>query len=263
MNIVKTILAVCGAGMLLAPAVGNAAVVFDQVKLESSTQVTVNGATKASDPKHTYYSLGAVQTGVTLAANSLSIKSAGAAQAANTSLANFSSASSGSYGIFQDAATSVSKKTATSSAQAFGMVNYVFTITGASIYNLSIDGQAIGSAVGSSITGVFDTWLWDDTTNSYLFQNKIGPGDSFSTLIKGLGPGVYELGSANWDDVYSASKGCGCTSGAAGDAAAFNFNLSAVPEPGQWALMVLGIGLIGAALRASGRVERKLDALRA
>lgn len=35
-----------------------------------------------------------------------------------------------------------------------------------------------------------------------------------------------------------------------------------IPEPAEWALMLLGIGLIGAALRAYARLDKELDRLR-
>lgn len=265
MSIFRAVLAACAAGVVLAPLAAGATVQFDQFQVNNSTQVAVDGAVKSATANHLYNSLPVLEGGVLKSANSLSIKSTGAAQADSSTGARFTSASSGGYGFVQDAASSVTKKTAT--ATSYGMagssVDYLFSITGPLTYDISINGQASGSATGNGQNAVYDTFLYDDTTGKFLFLNKIGVGDSFSSVIKDLAVGVYEIGSADWDDIYSYSYGCGCTSGFAGDSADFYFSLSAAPEPGEWALMVLGIGLIGAALRISARVNRELDQLRA
>lgn len=255
MNIFKMALLVWGAGLVLAPAAASAAVQFDDVTVESATETGVNGAIKSDTPSQTYNSLGVLERGVLKTANNLAVKATGSAQADSTSAAKFTSAASGSYGFVQDAASSISRSAATAYGVGSGSVDYVFTITGPSSYDILIDGQEGGSASGSSSTGTFDTSLWDATTGTYLFLNDIAAGQSFSDLVTGLTAGVYDLASESGAPVFSASAGCTCSSGLAADAAGFDFSISAVPEPAEWALMVLGIALIGGALRASRRAN--------
>jgi hypothetical protein len=43
----------------------------------------------------------------------------------------------------------------------------------------------------------------------------------------------------------------------------FSIIAGGVPEPGEWTLMLVGIGLIGAALRGNGRLNKTLEGLKA
>ena len=102
-----------------------------------------------------------------------------------------------------------------------------------------------GVAASYSASGAF---IYDDQllpgqnpliTNPGLLFN-IG-GNEVNIYSNGPGPGAYEF--ETWvNSGYSADYG--------------NFTLSAmaVPEPATWAAMLLGFGLIGAALRARKRV---------
>ncbi len=90
----------------------------------------------------------------------------------------------------------------------------------------------------------------DFTTVSQLQAN----GDLSGTRSLDLAPGAYEFGASTEYGDFIAQSGIGAATGSHDEEYAFNI-ASAAPEPGAWALMLCGVGVLGAAWR-SARVRR-------
>jgi hypothetical protein len=60
--------------------------------------------------------------------------------------------------------------------------------------------------------------------------------------------GIGESGGGGWSDIITAYNG---TDANGGIGAFLSFNSSPVPEPATWAMMLLGVGLVGAGLRVN------------
>ena len=72
------------------------------------------------------------------------------------------------------------------------------------------------------------------------FSQAFTPVSTGTFEFRGFGPTLLQAGT------YTLSVG-GTTGGAASYSG--NFNLGAIPEPATWALMILGFGAVGGALR--------------
>lgn len=143
--------------------------------------------------------------------------------------------------------------------------NWSADVDGATVLNNDA-ADAIITRVGGS---VFSAYAFDmaETYNGYLpgpFANprfvtftghQVGGGTVSQTFTVGttpgfthytLGPGFENLVALRWSGNYNTVID-GKTYG--GPAQIDNLELAAAPEPGAWALMILGFGLAGAALR--------------
>jgi hypothetical protein len=72
--------------------------------------------------------------------------------------------------------------------------------------------------------------------------------NSLLGLFNGSSPSIFEIGDGGTlylgtADTYQYNNNTG----------SFNVSVTGVPEPGTWAMMVVGLGMIGAGLRASRR----------
>lgn len=248
MRISALMLAACGAGALLSPGVAGAAVVFDNVSIDSSAVATVNATTLTDDPSKTFTSLANVESGVDRDASESINRTAGSADATSDSGALFASKRRGGFSFSQSASSSTNKNSATSDAEAGGSVDYTFTLTGPKLYDLSLSGSVSGAATGDGGSGELFTELVDDTTGKTVWSTDTDPGGSFQQLISLLPNGQYELVSQDAVSPFSSTAGVG-DSGSGTLTASTDFRIRAVPEPAVWALMGLGLFGAGAMIR--------------
>jgi hypothetical protein len=157
----------------------------------------------------------------------------------------FAGPTSGSL-IFVGSTSGVVQPDVTSGfAQGLGFESgdYTFTVSGKD-YNLQVT-----YAVSASDSGGND-----------FFVNLTGTGGSSKKYFNNasgslwylLTPGTYTLGfgdSASADAAFQFGPGSQSTHANG----AFGFNLSAVPEPATWAMMLLGLFGLGATVRRSRR----------
>lgn len=104
---------------------------------------------------------------------------------------------------------------------------------GVGAYGDGADGQMPGQALSLAVR---------DGGASLLRIGTLGDGANGSRQVL-LGPGSYEL---RIDDAFAPVASAGRTSGLSSQ---YSFAMRAVPEPGTWALMLIGFGAIGTTLR--------------
>jgi hypothetical protein len=125
---------------------------------------------------------------------------------------------------------------------------------------LRIDGYALTAGVGAALTAAFTT---DDTT---VYNSSVA---TVAAYLAGPPPSVYsQVGTPSGLDrqLFSVPldvanfyvitiDGVGSSTGSL-----YNGNLSAtsVPEPGTWAMMLAGFGLIGFAMRRKSQAHPKV-----
>lgn len=102
----------------------------------------------------------------------------------------------------------------------------------------------------------------DGSTSIAFTFNDFTPGESFSWIIDVDHPdfltvlGSDLIGSTGYADFSNGLRGLGVFEALGTDGAQFRITTftptPGIPEPGTWALMISGLGLIGAALRRRG-----------
>ncbi len=100
---------------------------------------------------------------------------------------------------------------------------------------------------GGTATGVNFT-LFDDAGTEFNFFSELTNGENFFGFQGVLGQSI-------------ASASLTAVGGVIGDVRQIRFdavNVGAVPEPGTWAMMLIGFGAVGAAMRRSRRKDSKI-----
>ena len=150
----------------------------------------------------------------------------------------------------------VSPKALVESFNSGSSFDYDFTLTGKYVLN-------VGFITGE--TDSFDPDNYLQVIRTGVLQPPLvafNPADNAAGSFQlGLGPGSYELGITSTLADTNVVQGPGESIGLHAEQYAFDLT-SATPEPGTWALMMLGIGGIGLALRHGGK-RRTSDALAA
>ncbi|MHB8529887.1 MAG: PEP-CTERM sorting domain-containing protein [Caulobacteraceae bacterium] len=156
-------------------------------------------------------------------------------------------------------------------------LTHAATVTGVDFGAWNYSGDTISSVDWSISTAAFggsaSTALVSD---SFQYTNSFGydiNADSFSTGSVTLSAGTYYLtlqnaGVPNGDPAYWDQNSGPSTAydSAQGQVPSESFQIlgaGGVPEPGSWGLMIVGLGLIGLALRGNVVADRQLAALRA
>ncbi len=249
--ITRFLLAACAAGALMAPAVADAAVVFDSFTVGSTVGVSVNSTHKSDSAGHTYTGTGNLKAGVTKTATKTVNKPAhGEADATSSTSVLLTNRRNGTYSFTQSGNTSAIAAADQAEADADGIIIYQFELN-THPYDITLT----GSVTGSSYTdggGQFEVFLLDPSHNQ-LGHQLIEAGQSFTETLAGLGAGTYSLWTQDLSPNNTlASINCGCgTLPSAGVTGKFSFNIAAaVPEPGTWAMMILGLFGTGALLRS-------------
>lgn len=231
------------AGVALgAPPLASAAVVFDSVVLVADSNVSVadanNSKNDSANKSHTYVSLHNVKNGVDQIGDSAAkVDSVVAvAMADSETEAVFTNASEGSYFLDQSVATSIdpNKKNPavddSASGDTSGEFIYTFDLTKKD-YNITLTGDPFSG---------YQTDFCDITTHDCTEL----PTGSFSETFDNLTPGKYSLETS--DTGFAGSPGATANGN-------FTFDITAVPEPATWAMMLFGVGMIGAGLRMARR----------
>jgi hypothetical protein len=159
--------------------------------------------------------------------------------------------------------------TSVSNAQAFTDAANAAPIAGYQSYLLTITSAAESAFIGNNVT-VFNTWLGgSDAATEGVWQWLVGPetGQIF------FGPGAPAGSYANWSSGNPTSdptKNFLATFGGVsqewfdtapqslGYVVEYSLIAASVPEPGTWAMMLAGAGLVGFALRREKKAARVL-----
>jgi hypothetical protein len=129
-------------------------------------------------------------------------------------------------------------------------VGQILTVTNNSPFVVAIDVNTAGGAGGGLETlQLFE--VWDTTTNTVLY-NYTGPTLIGNISNNGNGYGDWYLGNidlsglSSTDGILFHAKWNNATDGGE---SFFLVPASAVPEPATWAMMILGFGMVGFAMR--------------
>ena len=250
-------MAATGACALLAlSAPAQAAVTFGSASVNSNALASATGGTNHSgngngsgvDASSTFVdSLDASSYGNgTTTTNKFAISSQG--QAFEDSAATFASPSSGTIHFSGQVSAFGANANSASQGQDNGeYYNYAFSLDTASNFDLTYAFTETYKTVNNSYI------LIDDTTNSVVLQFN-GNGNMNGSSSALLDAGDYRLGASTEFGDFAFQNGVGTTTGNHDEAYAFNIAaVSAAPEPGVWALMIAGLGLMGVALRLGRR----------
>ncbi len=157
--------------------------------------------------------------------------------------ATFASAAKGTFDLAGITSASTYGPGETAEAYSEGQsLQYTFTVDAASVINLDY-------ALTESFTGCCSSaqlYLGATDFSSSLFNNSLALNTS-GTLNFDLNPGTYLLSlySQVGDDAYATDGG----SAFGNHEEKLDFSISAAPEPGVWALMMMSVALVGFALR--------------
>ena len=148
-------------------------------------------------------------------------------------------------GYLDESGITSATTTAADTADAYSegqSTQYTFTVDTASTINL---GYALNESYADPYAST-QLYLGAANFSSQLFNNDLTLNTSGS-LSFNLTPGTYLLAlNTQEGDYASAASG---TSSFGSHEENVDFNISAAPEPAAWALMMVGVGFVGAALR--------------
>ena len=159
------------------------------------------------------------------------------------SSASFTSASSGV--LDTSGVTSATTYGAGETADAYSegqSVQYTFTVDAASVINLSF-------LLGESYSAPYyytQLYLGAPDLSSQVYNANLGSNTS-GAMSFNLAAGTYLLSLYTQEGDYAYAADGASSFGSHEEKV--TFDISAAPEPGTWALMTLGVGLAGAALR--------------
>lgn len=109
------------------------------------------------------------------------------------------------------------------------------------VMRLAVNGDDSGQAPGTQIGGNFGNYSQGNLSALY------------GSLVADLGGGNFQLLGAN--GVFTSAGGplklAYFDSNSGDNSGQISFNISAVPEPATWAMMLMGFGMIGFGLRTS------------
>jgi len=245
----------CGAAafLVLAPSLASAAVQFDNVYLSSTSSASATGATTQSQTvSQTYTSLA---SGVSEDASSIASSTKGNSSSQSDTSATLSNASNGSFDINESLNTSTtSAGTATTNAHASAGEQAAYTFNSTKPFDITLTGDLYGHT-GSQTTGSVEVLLEDLTTSSTVYSSILqatSTGSFLSQVLNNLASGQYELSFNNVTDPSSSVTGKSKSDFVA-DNGELSFAIAGVPEPATWAMMLLGVGGIGAVMRRRRR----------
>jgi hypothetical protein len=166
------------------------------------------------------------------------------ADAMEESTGVFFDATNGIYDITGNTTASTYATGETAQAYSEGQsVRYVFTVDTASV----IDLEYVLSETYSDPYSYIQLYLGAPDISSQVFNNYLTANTS-GDLSFNLAAGTYELILYVQEGDYVGPADGASAMGSHTELLGFNIT-SAAPEPGTWALMTLGVGLAGAALR--------------
>jgi hypothetical protein len=125
-------------------------------------------------------------------------------------------------------------------------ISQSFFVNAPGVFNLRFDAAAIGVGGQSIGTGIFD--FSAGVFRLVQFTEVLTPSSNFNSNFKTF--------SFNWTAQTAGEHALQFTAFGptfSTDAFVDNVSVSAVPEPGTWAMMLLGFGFIGAAMRVGKR----------
>lgn len=265
----RVMLALAAAVCVFVPTAVRATVLFDAAGIESYSYAEFNGVASSdyeledwdtAFPSQTTGAAAQFPSLLILGPPLGGIVVAEGAQAASTVGATFLNPTQGTFSF--DGRATAAARLVGSGGTAYNTGSTLYRFQTDELVNLNLGYSTFGggSAFGNAGTSLGSFLV----TISGLTPGSSAPGPvtilpNFSgTYEFGLAPGRYDLVIAETEARASASTGRGLF-GSAVDAGAtvsqggtFNFTIrSAVPEPQTWAMMIVGFGIIGAALRRS------------
>lgn len=125
-------------------------------------------------------------------------------------------------------------------------ISQLFSISNAGIFNLRFDAAAVGAGGQPLGFRIFDiaagVFALNGTTDILTASNNFDTTFStFSSNFSASSAGQYRLDFFGFPPTNNV------------DVLVDNVSVSAVPEPGTWAMLLLGFGFVGAALRTGKR----------
>jgi hypothetical protein len=236
----------CGA----APAA--AAVVFDFSQVNASTDASLAFGANSSNDSNSAQASSVPSAGLHAGASSMVSSSADAgadfASAAAVVAATFAPDAASGHFLFGPNTTDISAalpESLSADADSSGNAVYDFTLTGPAVFTLSYTIDSTGIASGGNQPDLSFLLLDFTTFTPVIHTGALTTSGSFTSGV--LAAGDYQFFVQNFDQQSSQLNDPGTTSTSLN--ADFAFNIGSVPEPATWAMMLAGLGTMGAVLR--------------